>query len=179
MTVSKTIPLRGGVLVAHDGSVPADAALRTAVRVAAGLGKPVTVARAWSISTAPRPASAAPGYMPPFEDFEAATLAALEKDIAPIRAESPDVTIDAVVVHGSPAEKIVEASGSADLVVVGSRGRGGFPGLLLGSVSDQVVRYAKCPVLVDKAVGGGDAEAEPESDAEQMERALLSELKLE
>ncbi|MRK02263.1 universal stress protein [Aeromicrobium sp. S22] len=179
MSVSKKIELHGGVLVAHDGSVPAEAALRTAVRVAAGLGKPVTVVRAWTISTAPRPETAAPGYMPPFEDFEAATLAALEKDVARVRADNPDVPITAAVVHGSAAERIVEASDQADLVVVGSRGRGGFPGLLLGSTSDQVVRYAKCPVLVDKAVGGNVPEPETTSDTEEMERALLSELKLD
>ncbi|VXC13032.1 Universal stress protein UspA (fragment) [Aeromicrobium sp. 9AM] len=114
--------------------------------------------------------------MPPFEDFEAATLAALEADIAPIRTEYPDVTITATVVHGSPAQKIIEASGKADLVVVGSRGDGGFSGLLLGSVSEQVVRHAKCPVLVDKPARHV---SRPSAEQERIEEALASELKLD
>lgn len=176
MNVSKEIEVQGGALVAHDGSAAADAALRMGLRVAAALGKSVTVVRAWNISTAPRPSSAAPGYMPPFEDFEAATLAALEEDIAPIRSDHPDVTVTATVVHGSPAQKLIAASATADLVVVGSRGHGGFVGLLMGSVSEQVVRHAKCAVLVDKGALEGRASG---TDQEQMEEALASELKLD
>lgn len=178
MNASKEVHVHGGVVVAHDGSAAADAALRTGLRFAAALGKPVTVVRAWIISTAPRPSSATRGYMPPFEDFEAATLAALEADIATMRSEHADVEMTAVAVHGSPAEKLIGASGSADLVVVGSRGHGGFAGLLLGSVSEQVVRHAKCPVLVDK---GGPGSTGPASDADQaqMEQALISELNLD
>lgn len=174
MSVATTIEVNGGVLVAHDGSAQADAAVRTAVRYAAALGMPVTAARAWTISTAPRPTTAAPGYMPPFEDFEAATLAALEQELAPIRSQHPDVAITAVVVHGTPAEKLIEASSRVDLIVLGSRGHGGFAGLLLGSVSEQVVRHSKCPVLVDKVERAGESPA----SQEQMEQALGSELKL-
>ena len=176
MSVSSTIEVDGGVLVAHDGSAQGRAAVRTAVRYAAALGKPVTAVRAWTISTAPRPSTAAPGYMPPFEDFEAATLAALEEDLAPIRSENPEVTITAAVVHGTPAEKLIEASGHADMIVLGSRGHGGFAGLLLGSVSEQVVRHAECPVLVDKVP---HKENETPADQVQMEAALASELKLD
>lgn len=49
---------------------------------------------------------------------------------------------------GSPASAILDAAKDADLIVVGSRGHGGFPGLHLGSVSTQVVNHAQCPVLV-------------------------------
>jgi nucleotide-binding universal stress UspA family protein len=178
MGVSTTIDVHGGVLVAHDGSTQAEAALRTAARFAAALGTSVTVARAWTVSTAPRPSSAAPGYMPPFEDFEAATLAALEEDIAPIRAGHPQVPITAVVVHGSPAEKLLEASSHADLLVLGSRGHGGFAGLLLGSVSEQLVRHAKCPVLVDNLTHQQN-DPYPGADPAEMEEALASELKLD
>lgn len=175
MSVRTTIDAHGGVLVAHDGSRQAEVATRTAARLAAALKLPVNVVRAWNVSTAPRPSTASSGYMPPFEDFEAATLAALEEDLAPIRSEHPAVTITAAVVHGSPAEKLIEASGRADLIVLGSRGHGGFAGLLLGSVSEQVVRHARCPVLVDKM----DRESESSASAEEMEEALASELKLD
>ena len=56
------------------------------------------------------------------------------------------VTVRAV--SGMPAQEVIDASGDADLVVVGSRGGGGFVGLLMGSVSSQVVHHAACPVVV-------------------------------
>jgi len=176
MSESKTIEIDGGVLVAHDGSAESEAATRTGVRFAAALKAPVTVVRAWNISTAPRPGDVAPGYIPSFEEFEASTLAALEEDLAPIRGEHPDVSLRAAVVHGSPAEKLIDASAHADLIVVGSRGHGGFAGLLLGSVSEQVVRHAVCPVLVDKLRHEDSA---PSAGQARMEEALASELKLD
>jgi len=75
--------------------------------------------------------------MPPLGDFEAETLAALDRDIAPVCADNPDVMITSTVAHGRPAEVLIEASSRVDLIVVGSRGHGGFAGLLLGSVSEQ------------------------------------------
>jgi nucleotide-binding universal stress UspA family protein len=61
---------------------------------------------------------------------------------------APAVESETVVLEGQPAEALLGASADADLVVVGSRGLGGFKRLMLGSVSDQVVHHAACPVLV-------------------------------
>ncbi len=149
-TPARDIEVNGGVLVAHDGSRHSMEAFRVALRHAAALGWPVTVVRAWSIVTAPRPDTWERGYVPPVDDFAAATLAALQRDIAAAVAEHPEVDVAATVVQGSPGEALIEASDRVDLLVVGSRGRGGFSGLLLGSVSDRVVRHAHCPVLVTR-----------------------------
>lgn len=167
----------GGILVGHDGSKDANQALQTAARMAAALGTHVTVTRAWSLMTAPKPATATAGYVPPLEDFEAATLAELDRDVAPIREQFPDVTINTAVVRGNPAAQLIEASVGAEMVVVGSRGRGGFKGLVLGSVSEQVVRYAQCPVLVVRRGVGGTQEQAASSET-YLEEALVSELKL-
>ena len=61
---------------------------------------------------------------------------------------SPDVPLERHVKQGRPPQVILEAAEDADLVVVGSRGRDGFAGLLLGSVSSQVIQHAHCPVTV-------------------------------
>jgi nucleotide-binding universal stress UspA family protein len=180
--VRQKIDVQGGILVAHDGSPSGMAALRTAVRCADVFGPHITVVRAWDVRTAPTPPTQTMSYVPPLDDFEASTLAALEASVAEIRAESPDAQISCSVVHGNAAEKLIEASHDVDLIVVGRRGRGGFAGLLLGSVSNQVVHHARCRVLVDKGVATpGDApdagsDATDEIDSEQMFQALASEI---
>ena len=59
-----------------------------------------------------------------------------------------DVHVQLVAMPGKPSRRLVEASRGADLLVVGARGHGGFKDLKLGSVSEQCVRHARCPVLV-------------------------------
>jgi nucleotide-binding universal stress UspA family protein len=62
--------------------------------------------------------------------------------------EQPPLVVQPRVTEGNPAEVLIEESADADLLVVGTRGRGGFAGLVLGSVSQHVAAYAKCPVAV-------------------------------
>jgi len=171
----------GGILVAHDGSAYAQAALSTAMRFATALQMPVTAVRAWRLSTAPRPASWAVGYVPGLAEVEAATLEALDHDVAEIRARFPDTSVSTRVVHADPSAALIEASSSVDLIVVGRRGHGGFAGLLLGSVSDHVVRHAQCSVLVGKKPETFADVDEPVDVAErdQVQQALISELKLD
>jgi nucleotide-binding universal stress UspA family protein len=64
------------------------------------------------------------------------------------RGKYPQVPTDHRVSQASPAAALVEASAGAELLVVGDRGSGGFPGLRLGSVTDALLRHAECPVLV-------------------------------
>lgn len=72
----------------------------------------------------------------------------LRKEVEPAAAGFPEVTVTTRALVGSPARTLIEMSEDSDLLVVGSRGRGGFSGLLLGSVSQQCVHHATCPVVV-------------------------------
>ncbi|MGH3357463.1 MAG: universal stress protein [Nocardioidaceae bacterium] len=148
MTYSKAVDISGGLLTGHDGSEFSESALSWGLRLARCLDMPVTVGRAWVLTTAPRPKSWAVGYMPPLADFEEATRERLRADVADTVAEHPGVQVSYQAVHGRPASILIEASQRADLLVVGPRGLGGFRGLVLGSVSEQCVRHSECPVVI-------------------------------
>ncbi|HEY3419945.1 MAG TPA: universal stress protein [Methanomassiliicoccales archaeon] len=74
-------------------------------------------------------------------------------DYVKSEGEKLGVKVTVSIVEGAPARKIVEASSDHDLVVMGTLGRTGFSKLLLGSVAERVIRFAKCPVLVVKPEG--------------------------
>ncbi|HRA74644.1 MAG TPA: universal stress protein [Propionicimonas sp.] len=141
------------IVIGYDGSDFADEALRKGLWLASKLGLTARVIRAWTISNAPRPKTWEPGYVPPVEDFAEAVLEQLRGQVAPVLAEFPDAKVELEAPHGAAGRELVRASAEARLVVVGTRGLGGFSGLLLGSVSDQVVEHAKCDVLVTRRRG--------------------------
>ncbi|HEY7814134.1 MAG TPA: universal stress protein, partial [Nakamurella sp.] len=72
----------------------------------------------------------------------------LEDCLAEHRVNYPDVTVRPVVLADRPAARLVELAASARLLVVGSHGRGGFAGMVLGSVSRNLIHHAPCPLLV-------------------------------
>lgn len=72
-------------------------------------------------------------------------------DAAQARSRYPGVAVDIQIVHGPSSQVLAQWSGEADLLVMGSRGRGGFAGKLLGSVSHTVLQAARWPVVVVKA----------------------------
>jgi nucleotide-binding universal stress UspA family protein len=77
----------------------------------------------------------------------------LESVVHDLQVDNADgLIIRAEVIEGKPAEVLIEASKHAELVVVGSRGRGGFAALLLGSTSQAVVQHAHCPVTVVRSM---------------------------
>jgi len=151
----------GAIVIGYDDSEFAKNALRKGLWLAAQLGAPVRVVRAWTISAAPRPRTWEPGYVPPVEDFAAEVMDQLRTQVAPLLAEHPEVAVELVVPHGAAGRELVKASDDARLVVVGSRGLGGFAGLLLGSVSGEVVEHARCDVLV---VRHQESAVEPSSE---------------
>ncbi len=152
--VSTTLDASGAVLVGHDGSDPSGAAVRWAARLAGRLGVPLLVVRAWSLSSAPRPSTWSAGYVPPLTDFEKAVLEGLRHDIEALGLEGLEVSCH--VLHGSAGRRLVEVSPGAEMLVVGSRGIGGFRGLLLGSTASQLVGQAQCPVVVVPVAAADD-----------------------
>ena len=138
----------GSIVVGHDGSDGAGFALTTALEFADQLHAPVVMVRAWSIATAPRPPSWEFGYVPPFGDVSRAVRDQLVKDVAALVEPFPAVDVEYRAVHAGPAKSLIEISRGARMLAVGSRGLGGLAVMVLGSVSDQCVRHAACPVLV-------------------------------
>ena len=138
----------GSIVVGHDGSVGASFALTTALEFAGPLRAPIVIVRAWSIATAPRPPSWEFGYVPPFGEVSGAVRDQLVKDVAALVEPLRLVDVDYRAVHAGPAKSLIEISRGARMLAVGSRGLGGLAGMVLGSVSDQCVRHATCPVLV-------------------------------
>lgn len=125
----------GPVAVGVDGSEPSLVALGFAAERAAQAQVPLRVLHAWT----PGPGGAA-GV--PDE------RAAVEQSLEPGRRTFPELAASVDLVSGSPAAMLIEASRDAQLVVAGSRGRGGLAGMLLGSVSQQLIQHTHCPVAV-------------------------------
>ncbi len=136
----------GRVVVGVDGSDTATRALRWAAEEARVRGALLEVVHAWH-----RPYLG--GYPHVGSAFDPAVLeeaarSILEAGVGAAEGASPGQPVEGVLAYGDPSSEIVERSQGAELVVVGSRGQGGFAGLLLGSVSDHVSRHAPCPVVV-------------------------------
>lgn len=135
---------RGVVVVGIDGSKGAHRALEWAVHEAEVRGARLLVIHTWFYPYVGSPA---------FVQVDPALLREgaqelLDHAVAQVRAGHPDLDVTGSLLEGSAAHALVEAGQEADLVVVGSRGHGGFAGLLLGSVSQQCVHHATCPVVV-------------------------------
>ncbi|QLQ35289.1 universal stress protein [Micromonospora robiginosa] len=140
------IPVDGPVVVGVDGSESAAYAVELAADEAARRDAELVLMHVRAPERgAPAPEVAAEATTA--ERAEAAEL--LGSAAAHVRAAHPDLRVtERAVVAASPETALREASGEASLVVAGSRGRGGFTGLLLGSVSQALVQHAHCPVLI-------------------------------
>ncbi|MEU1840761.1 universal stress protein [Micromonospora chersina] len=140
------IPVRGPVLVGVDGSESAGHAVRLAADEAVRRDADLVLVH---VRTPERGAVAPDAAAEATAAGQAESAELLAGAAARIRADHPVLSVvERPVVAATPEQALIEASGEAALVVVGSRGRGGFAGLLLGSVSQALVQHAHCPVLV-------------------------------
>ena len=136
----------GRIVVGTDGSPGSVAAIRWALAEAALRGSEVELVHAY----ADPPLAAYPTMavaMIPREELEAAASEVVDGALE-AAGGAGDVTVTTVLQAGGPAGVLVDRAQDAELVVTGSRGRGGFRGLLLGSVSQQVASHASCPTVI-------------------------------
>ncbi len=131
------------IVVGVDGSAPSRAALSWAVRQGKLTGDVVEAVIAWEVP-------ATYGYPVPVSDVNWEQLArqAVSDAIAGVAADAAPVKISCRVVEGNAAQVLLDESAGADLLVVGSRGHGGFVEALLGSTGQHCVHHATCPVVV-------------------------------
>jgi nucleotide-binding universal stress UspA family protein len=132
------------IVVGVDGSPASCRALRWAADQARRTGAALEVITTWEYPTSY-------GWVPPYPpDFDPAGDArrALEDTVAEVLGDHSDLAVELIVREGHAAPVLVEAAKGAMMLVVGSRGHGGFAGMLLGSVSEHCVRHAPCPVTV-------------------------------
>ncbi len=135
------------IVVGVDGSASSRKALTWAAAEAAGHGADLIVVNVWEHTLLPPAGSVSVSehYVP---DPSQRTAEDLLRVIKEELGEEPPILVQPQVKQGRPAKVLIEESADADLLVVGKRGHGGFAGLVLGSVSQHVAAYAKCPVTV-------------------------------
>lgn len=138
--------MAGRIVVGVDGSERSVNALRWALDEAKRRDATVDVVHAWHY---PYTGGVVPGmsYAIDFEEVEKAAREVLDRAIQHARPPR-ELHVEPILVQSSAARALLDTAIGADLLVVGSRGRGGFTGLLLGSVSQQCAHHAPCPVVI-------------------------------
>ncbi len=142
------VEIDGGVAVGVDGSASSLRALALAAEETERRQAVLHIVRAWSMRTAPRPADCPIGTVPSMDQYQQTVVEDLQRLVANKLGTDPGFPVELHVVHSPSPQSLLSASKGADLLVVGHRGRGGFTGLMLGSVAEQCVRHAACPVMV-------------------------------
>jgi nucleotide-binding universal stress UspA family protein len=143
-----SIPHPGPVIVGVDGAATTDAAIEFAVEAAARRGGPLVALHVWCALPKHNLGPDLPGHYD-YTEAQQEAHRLLAELMAGWRSKVPDVPLELRAVQSmNPSYTLIEASAQAGLVVVGSRGRGGFPGLLLGSVGRDLVGHASSPVTI-------------------------------
>lgn len=145
----------GTIVLGVDGSAESKEALRWALEEARLRGSRLCVVHAWTLPAAV--------YGPGFgtnlvsellEELQRGSEALIDRALEEA-ADPGGAGVARAAVEGPPAQTLVDAAADAELLVVGSRGHGGFAGLLLGSVSQQCAQHAPCPVVIVRSAPAG------------------------
>ncbi|NVM99811.1 universal stress protein [Arthrobacter sp. SDTb3-6] len=139
------------IVVGVDGSPQSLLALKWAKKLAVPLGAGIKAVTTWHLEVTYGPYTASDW------DAEAVAHQVLAQALLDAFGDGPPDGLTAECHRGQPAQVLMEQGKSAQLLILGSRGHGGFAGLLLGSVSSACVAHAKCPVLVVHASDDPDA----------------------
>ncbi|NYI65903.1 universal stress protein [Spelaeicoccus albus] len=135
----------GRIVTGIDALGKTNPALWAAAESAVRKNKPLSIVGVMSLMVV------GPEWLPAgidMERYQEEAKASLGACVDALNEKYPSLDVEWELFEGSPAEMLIRASHTADQLVVGSRGRGGFAGLLLGSTSQAVLHHAKCPVMV-------------------------------
>ena len=140
----------GVIVVGVDHSEGAKAALEFAADEAKLRQSILRAVHAWQFSfeTPGIEGGLYPAVLPDLSDMHSAAEAAVEAALADAIPDLRGLAVEHRVIEGAPGAVLVDESQGAELLVVGSRGHGGFAGLFLGSVSAQCAQHAACPVVI-------------------------------
>ncbi|MER6677147.1 universal stress protein [Streptomyces sp. NPDC000983] len=147
----------GAVVVAVDGSEAGQAAVEFAFAEAVLRKAPLVALHVWNTWSEGAyeglPVDPLSAVVADVDRLREAEQRLLDRTVAPLESAFPQVAVERRLVRSRIRPALIEATGSAQLVVTGARGRGGFTGLLLGSVSQALLQHAHCPVVVVRGRG--------------------------
>jgi nucleotide-binding universal stress UspA family protein len=160
--VSDSVP-HGAVVVAVDGSEASDRAVAWGARYASLEDLPLVIAHTFGEPGAPHAAGwpqfdSAVTFAAIYEQLREGGQAVVDTAAATVAESYPTVSVSTVLEDGDPRHLLLRLAEDASLVVMGSRGRGPFRSLLLGSVTSTVAGRAHCPVVVMPLGGPGEGE---------------------
>jgi nucleotide-binding universal stress UspA family protein len=136
------------IVVGVDGSPGALDALRFALTEARLRGAGVRAVAVWHVPVATYAGGYGPGDSEVWNDLEQAARDRVRRALDEVGDLVASVDTETVVREGSPPQVLLEEAQDADLLVLGTRGLGGFRGLLLGSVSQQCAHHTSCPLVI-------------------------------
>ena len=141
------IPASDRIIVGVDGSDYSKEALREGALLAQALDAPLEAIACWQD---PSVYATSYGYIPELdpEAFRADSQRMLEDTLEEVFGQNRPANLSTRLLHGRPAELLVDESKNARMLVLGRRGVGGVLGMILGSVSSALVSHAHCPVVI-------------------------------
>ena len=140
--------MAGRIVVGVDDSEGSATALRWALAEAELRGASVDVVHAWHFYPYTGDVTGMASYAIPYQDLEKSARQVLDRSVDRVHPVPTGVQVEPILVNGAAANVLLDVAQGADLLVVGSRGRDGFAGLLLGSVSQKCASHSPCPTVI-------------------------------